>query len=399
MSYRNPALITPASNQVFLDSINDASKSLKRTGEKIVEKKEKAKVKEAQNDKFLIELSNKKEANAATFGNSLVDMTDEMSGYMTKEFSGLNDRAFEILKEQQINGNTDPALSKELAQINLDMKNINGLSEDIFGVTSVLQEMIANRDQVGKTLFIKEDEEGSIGRNEAIIYGFGGVEDYKRGMKKNEDGKTMAYVVTPEGKEYMFDPLTFKSLVSDLTMEHVNAAGAQYKAVAETIFKPKSTDFQVGMILNTKTDNEIIDGRISNNQIQELDTAKIERAKDLAFDTSRVALQTAKGFKQSFEQNLIDLNFSPKMKEEWYALDGDEKKQNAMLKMQTDKLFYQSTKVESIDTGMKNNFGDIIYSYQRTLTGDTRNATPTEKAAYKDQLEQEAAERMDKLTQ
>jgi hypothetical protein len=48
---------------------------------------------------------------------------------------------------------------------------------------------------------------------------------------------------------------------------------------------------------------------------------------------------------------------------------------------------------------MKNNFGDIIYSYQRTLTGDTRNATPTEKAAYKDQLEQEAAERMDKLTQ
>ena len=124
MSYRNPALITPASNQVFLDSINNASASLKKRGDEIVEKKEKAKVKEAQNDKFLIELSNKKEANAATFDNSLVDMTDEMSGYMTEEFSGLNDRAFEILKEQQINGNTDPALSKELAQINLDMKTL-----------------------------------------------------------------------------------------------------------------------------------------------------------------------------------------------------------------------------------------------------------------------------------
>jgi len=382
MSYRNPALITPASNQVFLDSINDASKSLKRTGEKIVEKKEKAKVKEAQNDKFLIELSNKKEANAATFGNSLVDMTDEMSGYMTKEFSGLNDRAFEILKEQQINGNTDPALSKELAQINLDMKNINGLSEDIFGVTSVLQEMIANRDQVGKTLFIKEDEDGKIGRNEAIIYGFGGVEDYKRGMKKNEDGKTMAYVVTPEGKEYMFDPLTFKSLVSDLTMEHVNAAGAQYDAVAETIFKPKSTDFQAGMVLNTRSDNEIIDGRISNNQIQELDKAKIDRAKDLAFDTDRVALQTAKGFKQSVEQTLIDLRIDLKA---WNDADGDEKEQNRLIKAASDELFYAGIPgIKPIETYDEK--GNVIpggTTYERVIRGAPRNATATEKAAEK----------------
>lgn len=382
MSYRNPALITPASNQVFLDSINDASASIKRTGEKIVEKKEKAKVKEAQNDKFLIELSNKKEANAATFGSSLVDMTDEMSGYMTEEFSGLNDRAFEILKEQQVNGNTDPALSKELAQINLDMKNINGLSEDIFGVTSVLPEMIANRDQVGKTLFIKEDEEGSIGRNEAIIYGFGGVEDYKRGMKKNEDGKTMAYVVTPEGKEYMFDPLTFKSLVSDLTMEHVNAAGAQYDAVAETIFKSKSTDFQAGMVLNTRSDNEIIDGRISNNQIQELDKAKIDRAKDLAFDTDRVALQTAKGFKQSVEQTLIDLRIDLKA---WNDADGDEKEQNRLIKAASDKLFYAGIPgLEAIETYDEK--GNVIpggTTYERVIPGTPRNANATEKAAEK----------------
>tara|TARA_R100000935_G_scaffold17918_2_gene34722 strand:- start:3500 stop:4690 length:1191 start_codon:yes stop_codon:yes gene_type:complete len=381
MSYRNPALITPASNQVFLDSINDASKSLKRTGEKIVEKKEKAKVKEAQNDKFLIELSNKKEANAATFGNSLVDMTDEMSGYMTKEFSGLNDRAFEILKEQQVNGNTDPALSKELAQINLDMKNINGLSEDIFGVTSVLQEMIANRDQVGKTLFIKEDEDGKIGRNEAIIYGFGGVEDYKRGMKK-VDGKTMAYVITPDNKEYVFDPLTFKSLVSDLTMEHVNAAGAQYDAVAETIFKPKSTDFQAGMVLNTRSDNEIIDGRISNNQIQELDKAKIDRAKDLAFDTDRVALQTAKGFKQSVEQTLIDLRISL---DDWNDADGDETKENKLIKKASTDLFMAGIPgLKAIETYDEK--GNVIpggTTYERVIRGAPRNITATEKAAEK----------------
>ena len=381
MSYRNPALITPASNQVFLDSINNASASLKRTGEKIQEKKEKAKVKEAQNDKFLIELSNKKEANAATFNSSLVDMTDEMSGYMTEEFSGLNDRAFEILKEQQVNGNTDPALSKELAQINLDMININGLSEDILGVTSVLPEMIANRDQVGKTLFIKEDEEGSTGRNKAIIYGFGGVEDYERGMKK-VDGKTMAYVVTPKGKEYVFDPLTFKSLVSDLTMEHVNAAGAQYDAVAETIFKPKSTDFQAGMVLNTRKDNEIIDGRISNNQIQELDKAKIDRAKDLAFDTSRVALQTAKGFKQSVKQTLIDLRIDLKA---WNDADGNEEEQNRLIKAASDELFYAGIPgLEAIETYDEK--GNVIpggTTYERVIPGVTRNATATEKAAEK----------------
>ena len=309
-------------------------------------------------------------------------MTDEMSGYMTEEFSGLNDRAFEILKEQQVNGNTDPALSKELAQINLDMKNINGLSEDILGVTSVLPEMIANRDQVGKTLFIKEDEEGSIGRNEAIIYGFGGVKDYKRGMKKNEDGKTMAYVVTPEGKEYMFDPLTFKSLVSDLTMEHVNAAGAQYDAVAETIFKPKSTDFQAGMVLNTRSDNEIIDGRISNNQIQELDKAKIDRAKDLAFDTDRVALQTAKGFKQSVEQTLIDLRIDLKA---WNDADGDEKEQNRLIKAASDKLFYAGIPgLEAIETYDEK--GNVIpggTTYERVIPGTSRTATATEKAAEK----------------
>lgn len=382
MSYRNPALIAPVDNKGFLDAFGQASSSVKEMVKDRKEKKEKEKVKEAQNDKFLIELSNKKEANAATFDASLVDMTDEMSGYMTEEFSGLNDRAFEILKEQQVNGNTDPALSKELAQINLDMKNINGLSEDILGVTSVLPEMIANRDQVGKTLFIKEDEEGSTGRNEAIIYGFGGVKDYKRGMKKNEDGKTMAYVVTPEGKEYMFDPLTFKSLVSDLTMEHVNAAGAQYDAVAETIFKSKSTDFQAGMVLNTRTDNEIIDGRISNNQVQELDKAKIDRAKDLAFDTDRVALQTAKGFKQSVEQTLIDLRIDLKA---WNDADGDEKEQNRLIKAASDKLFYAGIPgLEAIETYDEK--GNVIpggTTYERVIPGTSRTATATEKAAEK----------------
>ena len=160
MSYRNPALITPASNQVFLDSINNASSSLKKEVEKRQEKKEKGKVKQAQNDRFLIELSNKQEANAATFNAGLENMTTGVADYMREEFGGLNIRASEILKEQKINLNTDPALSKELAQINLDMKNINGMAEDMFGVASVLPEMIANRDQVGKTLFIKEDEEG-----------------------------------------------------------------------------------------------------------------------------------------------------------------------------------------------------------------------------------------------
>lgn len=44
MSYRNPALITPASNQVFLDSINNASSSLKKEVEKRQEKKKKVKL-------------------------------------------------------------------------------------------------------------------------------------------------------------------------------------------------------------------------------------------------------------------------------------------------------------------------------------------------------------------
>jgi hypothetical protein len=244
MSYKNPALIAPVDNKGFLNAIDKAANSLKQTGQDLVDNKKKEEGKEAQNNKFLIKLSNDKEANAAVFNEGLTGITSEMADYMKEEYAGMSSRAFEIQKEQQINGNADPALSKELAQINLDMTNINGLSEDIFGTMSVLPELIANRDQVGKTLFIREDEEGSAGRNEAIIYGFGGVKDYKRGMRK-VDGKTMAYVITPEGKEYNFDPLTFKSLVSDLTMEHENTAVAAYDSVAETIFKGKYTDFQI----------------------------------------------------------------------------------------------------------------------------------------------------------
>ena len=374
MSYKNPALIAPVDNKGFLNAIDKAANSLKQTGQDLVDNKKKEEGKEAQNNKFLIKLSNDKEANAAVFNEGLTGITSEMADYMKEEYAGMSSRAFEIQKEQQINGNADPALSKELAQINLDMTNINGLSEDIFGTMSVLPELIANRDQVGKTLFIREDEEGSAGRNEAIIYGFGGVKDYKRGMRK-VDGKTMAYVITPGGKEYNFDPLTFKSLVSDLTMEHENTAVAAYDSVAETIFKGKSTDFQIGMVLDTKLDNQIVDGRISNNQIQELDTAKIERAKDLYFDDARVALQTATGFKQSFNQSLIDLNINPK---DWKALNGDEKEEEVMLKKATDELFYGGTGVEAIDTGAKDDFGNPIYSYQRVLPGDSRKANTQE---------------------
>ena len=375
MSYRNPALITPASNQVFLDSINNASSSLKKEVEKRQEKKEKGKVKQAQNDRFLIELSNKQEANAATFNAGLENMTTGVADYMREEFGGLNIRASEILKEQKINLNTDPALSKELAQINLDMKSINGMAEDMFGVASVLPEMIANRDQVGKTLFIKEDEEGSIGRNEAIIYGYGGVEGYERGLRKNDKGKTVAYVVDPDGKNYEFSPLEFKSLVSDLTMEHVNTAVAAYDSVSETIFKGKSTDFQTGMVDDTIDDNQIVNGRISNNQIQQLNTAKIERAKDLYFDDARVALQTATGFKQSFNQSLIDLNIDPK---DWKDLNGNEKEEEKMIKGATDKLFYGGTGVEAIDTGVEDKFGNPTYSYQRVLPGTPRKANTEE---------------------
>jgi hypothetical protein len=374
MSYKNPALIAPVDNKGFLNAIDKAANSLKQTGQDLVDNKKKEEGKEAQNNKFLIKLSNDKEANAAVFNEGLTGITSEMADYMKEEYAGMSSRAFEIQKEQQINGNADPALSKELAQINLDMTNINGLSEDIFGTMSVLPELIANRDQVGKTLFIREDEEGSAGRNEAIIYGFGGVKDYKRGMRK-VDGKTMAYVITPEGKEYNFDPLTFKSLVSDLTMEHENTAVAAYDSVAETIFKGKSTDFQIGMVLNTRPDNQIVDGRISNNQIQELDTAKIERAKDLYFDDARVALQTATGFKQSFNQSLIDLNINPK---DWKALNGDERKEEVMLKKATDELFYGGTGVEAIDTGVEDDFGNPTYIYQRVLPGTPRKANPQE---------------------
>jgi hypothetical protein len=342
-----------------------------------VDNKKKEDVKEAQNNKFLIKLSNDKEANAAVFNEGLTGVTSEMADYMKEEYAGMSSRAFEIQKEQQINGNADPALSKELAQINLDMTNINGLSEDIIGTMSVLPELIANRDQVGKTLFIREDEEGSTGRNEAIIYGYGGVKDYKRGMRK-VDGKTMAYVITPEGKEYNFDPLTFKSLVSDLTMEHENTAVAAFDSVSETIFKGKSTDFQTGMVDDTIDDNVIVDGRISNNKIQQLNTAKIERAKDLYFDDARVALQTATGFKQSFNQSLIDLNIDPKA---WKDLNGNEKEEEKMIKGATDKLFYGGTGVEAIDTGAKDEFGNPTYIYQRVLPGTPRKVNTEEVAS------------------
>ena len=194
------------------------------------------------------------------------------------------------------------------------------------------------------------------------------------------DGKTMAYVITPGGKEYNFDPLTFKSLVSDLTMEHENTAVAAFDSVSETIFKGNSTDFQTGMVDDTIDDNVIVDGRISNNQIQQLNTAKIERAKDLYFDDARVALQTATGFKQSFNQSLIDLNIDP---EEWKDLNGDKGKEERVLKEATDKLFYGGTGVEAIDTGAEDEFENPIYSYQRVLPGTSRKVNTEEVASEK----------------
>ena len=145
-----------------------------------------------------------------------------------------------------------------------------------------------------------------------------------------------------------------------------------------TIFKGNSTDFQTGMVDDTIDDNEIVDGRISNNKIQQLNTAKIERAKDLYFDDARVALQTATGFKQSFNQSLIDLNIDP---EEWKDLNGDKGKEERVLKEATDKLFYGGTGVEAIDTGVKDDFGNPTYSYQRVLPGTPRKANTEEVAS------------------
>ena len=54
MSYRNPALIAPVDNKGFLNAIDKAANSLKQTGQDLVDNKKKEDVKEAQNNKFLI---------------------------------------------------------------------------------------------------------------------------------------------------------------------------------------------------------------------------------------------------------------------------------------------------------------------------------------------------------
>ena len=103
MSYKNPALIAPVDNKGFLNAIDKAANSLKQTGQDLVDNKKKEEGKEAQNNKFLIKLSNDKEANAAVFNEGLTGITSEMADYMKEEYAAMSSRAFEIQKEQQIN--------------------------------------------------------------------------------------------------------------------------------------------------------------------------------------------------------------------------------------------------------------------------------------------------------
>ena len=230
---------------------------------------------------------------------------------MGHEYEKLSQSNFE-LRQLQLAGDASPEVSKQIGQNLQKMLEARTLGEQMIATTGELGELIDNYEAINKTIFLQDMEDPNTGEvngnlSKAIIFGFGGKEDYTASMV-NVDGELKAQVITPGGVTYSIPAKQFKDITENLTLEKVNnAAEAQMQFTNEELKDKKGNINQ--SLINDKTSYNITgsDGiqRIGTRNL--LDLTSITRARDNAVMDTKALLTSVEGNTQLRNLYLADL--------------------------------------------------------------------------------------------
>ena len=173
MSYRQPQIIQDKSGMIIPQALAQASgaiaKGIQTLG--IEEKKRKAeeRKKAEQDNRQLIAIGNAHAKDSAIFNAGLKDMSESMRNTLiTRNERSLN-RIDEIKRAQIIDGNTSPALSKELGGLQQNILEGNSLAKTMIATSGNLDTLLKEYEKMGKTMFYRNGEDGTNERSRARI--------------------------------------------------------------------------------------------------------------------------------------------------------------------------------------------------------------------------------------
>ena len=315
MSYRNPLIIDDKSAIAGAQDITNVGNTfagiINAKNEKARLAKEKKDKEDALISKQVINMANQKAEGDAQFVAGLTDLGGTIQSSLGAEYEKLSQSNFE-LRQLQLAGDASPEVSKQIGQNMQKMLEARTLGEQMIATTNELPELIENYEAVNKTIFLQDMEDPNTGEvngnlSKAIIFGFGGKEDYTASMV-NVDGELKAQVITPEGVTYSIPAKQFKDITENLTLEKVNnAAEAQMQFTNEELKDKKGNINQ--SLINDKTSYNITgsDGiqRIGTRNL--LDLTSITRARDNAVMDTKALLTSVEGNTQLRNLYLADL--------------------------------------------------------------------------------------------
>ena len=293
--------------------------------------REKRELEDKQFNKDLIFLSNEKAKNAAIFNKGLKGVSESMRQEMLKANEDALQKIYEI-KKAQLSGNSDPALSNQLAKEQMKITGYNEMVQAGIGATTSLNEAVDNYEEGGRTMFLANGKDGTKDESRTLFFAWGGAEGYEKGFRY-EDGEMVAYAkkIGEGNKEYVIPRSEFSERMLNLTKQMDNIEVNSSERVAEGFFEDggKGTNLLSTIKVDTKVEIEKNEaGENRRIEKQYFDTEFVEAQKIKSFDEIKADLDSVDGDsqQQQFYLDTLLIDYTPK---EWQEL-GDEEKSKVL---------------------------------------------------------------------
>ena len=335
MSYRNPQIIQDRSGEIIPQAIAQATGAIAQgvatLGAQRRKEREKRELEDKQFNKDLIVLSNEKARNASLFNKGLKGVSESMRQEMLKANEDTLQKIYEI-KKAQLSGNSDPALSNQLAKEQMKITGYNEMVQAGIGATTSLNEAVDNYEECGRTIFLANGKDGTKDESRTLFFAWGGAEGYEKGFRY-EDGEMVAYAkeIGEGNKEYVIPRSEFSERMLNLTKQMDNIEVNSSERVAEGFFEDGGKGKNLLSTIKVDTKVEIEKNEAGENrriEKQYFDTEFVEAQKIKSFDEIKADLDSVDGDsqQQQFYLDTLLIDYTP---EGWQEL-GDEEKSKVL---------------------------------------------------------------------
>ena len=406
MSYRQPQIIQDKSGMIIPQALAQASgavaKGIQTFG--VEEKKRKAeeKKKAEQDNRQLIAIGNAHAKDSAIFNAGLKDMSESMRNTLiTRNERSLN-RIDEIKRAQIINGNSSPALSKELGGLQQNILEGNSLAKTMIATSGNLDTLLKEYEKMGKTMFYRNGEDGTNERSRAIVLGFGGAPGYDAAMIE-EGGKLYAQVTDKQSKKvFKIEASQFQSIADDLIVNAVDIEGQMSTINSQGTF---NKDGSLATSLTVAAGKEsALSSRMDGNKTKvfyrdtTLNQLAVAAVKNKSFENALATIESSADDSQLEQITLGKIGISGG-KYETYKNLGSREEKNAMIKESSNEFFDKQLSQK----GIINESGNYIYRkdiQKETVSQENSSSNDSSKMfnTYTKGLDQAMKEGVDKNT-